>query len=336
MRNKNKVFIGIDTSCYTTSVAAVDECGNIISDSRRILSVPKGENGLRQSDGLFQHVRQLPDLYRQLLFDCRSKYGNEPFEIKEVAVSSKPRSNQDSYMPVFLAGKAFAHVIADSFGCCCFETDHQWGHLMAAMHQKKFNPDRTLYALHLSGGTTEMLKVDRQMHSADICGATIDSSTGQLVDRIGVMLGTGFPAGKELERMATEFMSKNPNENIHEIPVYSKNGSVSFSGPFSALKREYESSNDPGLVSAQVYSVIARTVLKWIQHRSEEDPDSQFLLMGGVSSSLLLKKMIQDRMNKKRLSLALHYADPVYSSDNAFGIALIALEEWIRNESSNN
>ena len=177
MRNKNKVFIGIDTSCYTTSVAAVDECGSIISDRRRILSVPKGENGLRQSDGLFQHVRQLPDLYRQLLFDCRSKYGNEPFEIKEVAVSSKPRSNQDSYMPVFLAGKAFAHVIADSFGCCCFETDHQWGHLMAAMHQKKFNPDRTLYAIHLSGGTTEMLKVDRQMHSDDIFGATIDSST---------------------------------------------------------------------------------------------------------------------------------------------------------------
>lgn len=34
------IFLGIDTSCYTTSIAAVDENGNVLSDQRKLLSVP--------------------------------------------------------------------------------------------------------------------------------------------------------------------------------------------------------------------------------------------------------------------------------------------------------
>ena len=45
-------YVGVDTSCYTTSVASVDEYG-IVSDLRTVLSVKQGERGLRQSDGLF-------------------------------------------------------------------------------------------------------------------------------------------------------------------------------------------------------------------------------------------------------------------------------------------
>ena len=40
-------YIGVDTSCYTTSVACVDETG-IVSDLRKVLSVKQGERGLRQ------------------------------------------------------------------------------------------------------------------------------------------------------------------------------------------------------------------------------------------------------------------------------------------------
>ena len=57
-------YIGVDTSCYTTSVACVDETG-IVSDLRKVLSVKQGERGLRQSDGLFQHIRNLETLMPQ-------------------------------------------------------------------------------------------------------------------------------------------------------------------------------------------------------------------------------------------------------------------------------
>ena len=54
--------LGIDTSCYTTSVAAVTLEGQVLSSVRRLLVVKMGGRGLRQSEGVFQHVQNLPEL----------------------------------------------------------------------------------------------------------------------------------------------------------------------------------------------------------------------------------------------------------------------------------
>ena len=58
--NGEAVVLGFDTSCYTTSVAAVDLAGRPVASCRRLLPVPSGERGLRQSEAVFIHVRQLP------------------------------------------------------------------------------------------------------------------------------------------------------------------------------------------------------------------------------------------------------------------------------------
>ena len=61
-----KVYLGIDTSCYTTSVALLDEQGNLVADERRILKVKQDECGLQQSEMGYQHVRALPDLLEKV------------------------------------------------------------------------------------------------------------------------------------------------------------------------------------------------------------------------------------------------------------------------------
>ena len=78
------VFLGIDTSNYTTSAAAVDAHGNILADNRRLLEVKKGEKGLRQSDALFQHWKALPDILTPILSEYRDR-------IVCVCSSVKPR-----------------------------------------------------------------------------------------------------------------------------------------------------------------------------------------------------------------------------------------------------
>ena len=65
-----EVALGIDTSCYTTSLALAGE-GVVVLSKRKLLNVPRGERGLRQSDGVFQHVRNLPELYEELMDDFR-------------------------------------------------------------------------------------------------------------------------------------------------------------------------------------------------------------------------------------------------------------------------
>ena len=56
------IFLGIDTSNYTTSMALLDWESGKIMQQKKLLPVEKGKLGLRQSEALFQHVRQLPDL----------------------------------------------------------------------------------------------------------------------------------------------------------------------------------------------------------------------------------------------------------------------------------
>ena len=57
-----KCFVGIDTSNYTTSIAACDESGRELLNLRHILEVKSGERGLRQSDAVFAHIKNLPEL----------------------------------------------------------------------------------------------------------------------------------------------------------------------------------------------------------------------------------------------------------------------------------
>ena len=67
------------------------------------------------------------------------------------------------------------------------------------------------YAFHVSGGTTEVLKVtgsDDKFISSSVIGGTLDLNAGQVIDRIGVLMGLSFPAGRAMEALALEYCGK--------------------------------------------------------------------------------------------------------------------------------
>ena len=72
---RKQLFIGIDTSCYMTSVACL--CDDKVVQYRKAVEVKKGNCGLRQSEALFQHIKSLP-----ILFSSFEKYFNaDDYEI---------------------------------------------------------------------------------------------------------------------------------------------------------------------------------------------------------------------------------------------------------------
>jgi len=147
-------IIGIDTSAYTTSLAIVDSntC-KIIYDERKILKVPLGQKGLRQQDAVFQHLKNLPEMFQNITIDLN--------KVSTISVSSKPRNIESSYMPVFTVGQNFAKVISKSLNCNYVEYSHQENHIGASLieHYKMLHD--SILAIHISGGTTEFLSVSK-------------------------------------------------------------------------------------------------------------------------------------------------------------------------------
>lgn len=145
------IFLGIDTSNYTTSMALLDWESGKIMQQKKLLPVENGKLGLRQSEALFQHVRQLPDL-ASLLFDTRTP-------LSGIGVSTQPRRQEDSYMPCFLAGESQARTLGAALQIPVYPFSHQEGHVAAALygsgHLDWF--DRPFLAFHFSGGTSEGL-----------------------------------------------------------------------------------------------------------------------------------------------------------------------------------
>jgi len=144
MRN---VVIGIDTSCYTTSAAAVTLDGEVVVSSRKLLPVRQGDCGLRQSEMVFHHTRQLPERIREVADAIKGD------RIVAICASARPRDDQDSYMPAFHVGDAAAQNISALIGVPCFASTHQRGHIYAARVDSGVT-DGDLLAVHLSGGTT--------------------------------------------------------------------------------------------------------------------------------------------------------------------------------------
>lgn len=307
-----KAVLGIDTSCYTTSAALVSTSGRLIASSRRLLTVDVGERGLMQSEGLFQHVKNLPDMIADVM--AKAPQG----EIVAVCASTRPRPAQDSYMPVFRAGESQARAAAALLRVPFYPASHQEGHVRAAMVDSNIDAKQPFLALHLSGGTTEILLCDQG--KLTLLGGSLDLHAGQLVDRTGVRMHLQFPAGPSLEKLA--MAGKDSVKGL--IGVSIKGVDCNMSGAENKIMRWLEEGTmTQEEIAAEVFDFLCRTIERQIEAACEMTGCRQALLAGGVASSTLLHEMLEKRAKKRRLNCRLCFARPELSGDNAVGVALL-------------
>lgn len=306
------IYQGFDTSNYTTSAAALDDNGSY-ENIREILPVKPGERGIRQSDGLFLHTKNIGALYQRLKIDFR--------ETAAVAVSVKPRNVEGSYMPVFLAGASFAKGVAHSLNVPLYEVSHQDGHIAAGIFSGNADEllDKEFLSVHLSGGTTEILKTkfNGKGFENEIVGATKDISAGQFIDRTGVYLGLPFPCGKELERLALGTV-KSQIKGTLKLPICERNAYICLSGTETKIKGMI---NDytPQLIARAVLENIAEVLSRAINSAIEKTSADRVLIVGGVASNSILR----ERFNQK-IRGRLFFASGELSTDNAVGAAWLA------------
>ena len=305
-------LLGLDTSNYTTSCAWYDTESGRILQQKLLLPVPEGQAGLRQSDAVFHHTRQLPQILAQLAADAGDLHPDA------VGVSVSPRPEEGSYMPCFLAGKCAASIIALTHGVPLYETSHQTGHILAALYSAGrlawLEPGaKPFLAFHVSGGTTDLVRCEPDAASVlriTPVASSLDLKAGQAVDRVGLMLGLRFPCGPALEALAMQSDSKK------HMQVKLKDGCCSLSG----LQNQCEQMLKKGEAAPDIARYCLNSVAAVLAAMTKEaaSSDTPVLYAGGVLSD----RLIQDSL--RALPLETAFAEPAFSCDNAAGIAVFA------------
>lgn len=303
------LFLGLDTSNYTTSAALYDSSNDTVTHSRKLLPVREGELGLRQSDAVFAHVKQLPDVACGLLAD-------KLYRFEGVGCSVRPRDVEGSYMPCFLVGEMLARVLAAQSAAPLTEWSHQAGHVAAALYsakrldllQKKF------IAFHFSGGTTEGLLVkpsrEHVFEITQVCG-TLDLNAGQVIDRVGVMLGLAFPAGRELEKLALACKAPAP------VQAKLKGMDCCLSGVENQCRTLLERGAPKSAIARFCIDSVVAAVQGMTQAVLLEYGQLPCVYAGGVASNSILRGTVSEWLGGV-------FATPELSSDNAVGIAVLA------------
>ncbi len=312
------VVIGFDTSNYRTSVAAVTLDGEILVNHRELLPVSNGERGLRQSDAVFAHIRQLRHSEEAL----RASLGGR--RIAAVAASTRPRDGEESYMPVFQVGFTAGSLLAAALSVPFYETTHQRGHLAAAMAGTALENEDRLLAVHLSGGTTDLLVMDSE--KVEQIGGSADLHAGQLVDRAGVAMGLPFPSGEELEKLAV----RGKSEGLLGCSLDKGDLTCHLSGAETKVQQWIQAGTmlreD---IAREIYDLLARTLTRMLKAGAEKTGLKKALITGGVAASALLRQLLEERRLKTRGCPEIVFGKPEMSGDNAVGVALIGAQQFI-------
>lgn len=311
---ENRFILGIDTSNYKTSIAVTDKQLNIICDLRRFLRVKQGERGLRQSDALFQHIKNLPELIEEMGISGGCRF-------EAIAYSSKPRPAEGSYMPVFLAGESFARSLASVMGIPALAFSHQEGHIEAIKSFSGLRSRKQILACHFSGGTSELLKAadNSRGYDIEIIGGSRDIAFGQVIDRAGVLMGMSFPSGEEMDKAA---MNAAASSKLL-TPIKVRDAWLNLSGTDTQMKRiitdgMYE---DRECLIRELFEKTADAMVRMAAQGSEKTGIRDIIMAGGVTSSSFIRRRVSDALNAMNINA--EFDDRGLAQDNAVGIAIL-------------
>ncbi len=303
-------YIGLDTSNYTTSAAAFDAATGALWQVKQLLPVKAGELGLRQSDAVFHHVKQLPTLVEQLFAEVGTVLSPDAF-----GVSDRPMEAEGSYMPCFLAGEGMARALAAVAGKPLYRFTHHQGDVMAALYgaERLSLRHKPFLAFHVSGGTTEALLVKPHTETVLSCTSvarSLDLKAGQLIDRVGGLLGLPFPAGPALDELSQK-------ADTARLPKPSMEGACChLSGVENQCRRMLADGAEPAEVARFCLLSIESALVCMTEHLLAQYGDLPVVYAGGVMSNTLLRAALQERFNGI-------FAPPKFSADNAAGIAVL-------------
>ena len=316
-----QVVLGIETSCDETGVGLV----RITADGPVLLghAVASSQDEHARFGGVVPeiasraHLEAMQPTVRAAFSDA----GVDPRDVDAVAVTAGP-----GLAGALLVGVAAAKAYAAAWDVPLFGVNHLAGHVAADTLEHGPLP-RPAVALLVSGGHTQLLRVDDLACSITEIGTTIDDAAGEAYDKVARLLGLGYPGGPVIDRLAADgdpAAVRFPRGLTGpRDPAYD----FSFSGLKTAVARYVEQTQRDGRtvdvpdVCASFQEAVADVLSAKTVRAAADLAIGTVIVAGGVAANGRLRALVEQRCAAAGLSLRV--PRPGLCTDNGAMIAAV-------------
>jgi N6-L-threonylcarbamoyladenine synthase len=320
--DENILILAIESSCDDTS-AAVIRNGTVLSNCIATQDIHHLYGGVVPEVASRAHQSNIVPVV-----DAALKKANvHPHEIKAVAFTRGP-----GLVGSLLVGTSFAKGFALSFDIPLIEVNHMQAHVLAHFAEEP-HPTFPFLCMTVSGGHTQILLIT-DYHEMQILGETLDDAAGEAFDKIGKIMGLGYPAGPVIDKLAKlgtpRFTFAEPN--IKDL-------GFSFSGLKTSVLYflQKEMNANPAFIAenvndlcASVQQTIVTILLKKLKKAAKLHHIKQIAIAGGVSANSGLRTGLLALGEQEGWQV--HIPRFEYCTDNAAMIGISGYYKYLQRE----
>jgi N6-L-threonylcarbamoyladenine synthase len=343
-------ILAIESSCDETAAAVIEDETRVLSSVVASQFAVHGKyGGVVPELASREHLRAVVPVVREALERAALTWK----EIDAVAATSGP-----GLAGSLLVGLTYAKAIAFATGIPLIAVNHIEGHIHAVIleaSQAGRPVEFPALALIVSGGHTHLFEA-RKEGVYKLLGRTRDDAAGEAFDKVGKLLGFGYPGGPVIDRLAP---FGNPRAIRFTIARMKGNTlDFSFSGLKTAVLRWVESHDLAGeiegrrkllqtnsqpsieewlrvtppatrdLVASFQHTVIEELLRHATEAAERHDGARSLIVSGGVACNAGLRAAL----TQKSTGLPVYFPSAALSTDNAVMIAAAAFPKYRRGE----
>lgn len=296
------IILGVETTAHTFGVGIVTDKGEILANVVDSFSTKEG--GMIPDQVSKHHEEVAEEVLTKSLKEANISFK----EVNFIAYSAGPGLD-----PALWAGYKKAKEWSEKHSKKLVGVNHCCAHLSIG---KKINKLKDPVYLYVSGVNTQLIVFDGGKYR--VMGETLDIGLGNMLDKLGRVLGLGFPSGPAIEKLSSK-------GNFIELPYTVKGMDVSFSGILTKVQQLYEkgAKKEDLCFSVQetCFAMMAEVAERALAHTEKKE----LLLVGGVGANKRFCEMLEVMCKERG---AKFYKVPMkLAGDNG---AMIAWEGYLR------
>ncbi len=309
-------ILAIESSCDDTAAAVLKDrkvCSNCIANQE----VHRIYGGVVPELASRAHQSKIVPVVDKALNDANI----DKNQLSAIAYTRGP-----GLLGSLLVGSSFAKSLAWSLGIPLLEINHMQAHLLVHFieDERLKTPDFPFLGITLSGGHTQIVKVDRHFEM-EVIGTTLDDAIGEAFDKCGKRIGLDYPAGPALDRWAQK-----GNPNTFDFPIPKVDGfDVSYSGVKTAFinfiqkmerTQPHFIEENKADICASLQRVLVSIILEKISAAVASTKINRIAIGGGVAANSEIRKRLEEKHTSQAWQI--HLPPLEYTTDNAAMIGI--------------